>query len=70
MTGNNRSEVSLDTGPISGRTKARCTRQASYAFFERMRLISWRHVLFWCVWCGLHSNRNLFLYWRIRLTAL
>ena len=50
--------------------KAGCTRHASYAFFERMRLISWRHVLFWCVWYGLRSSRNLFLYWRIRLTAL
>jgi len=30
--------------------KAVCTRHASYAVFERMRLISWRHVLFWCVW--------------------
>jgi len=35
-----------------------------------MRLISWHHVLFWCVWYGLRSSRNLFLYWRIRLTAL
>ena len=37
-----------------------CTRHASYAFFERMRLISWRHVLFWCVWHGLRSSRTCF----------
>ena len=29
--------------------KAGCPRHASCAFFGRMRLISWRHVLFWCV---------------------
>ena len=23
-----------------------------------MRLISWRHVLFWCVWYGLRSSRS------------
>ena len=23
-----------------------------------MRLISWRHVLFWCVWCGLRSSKS------------
>jgi len=51
-------------------SKAGCTRHESYAFFERMRLVSWRHVLSWCVWYGLRSSRNLFLYWRIKLTAL
>ena len=29
-------------------------------FFERMRLILWRHVLFWCVWYGLRSSRTCF----------
>ena len=41
-------------------TKAGCTRHASCACFERMRLISWRHVLFWCVWYGLRSSRTCF----------
>jgi len=40
--------------------KAVCTRHASYAVFERMRLISWRHVLFWCVWYRLLSSRTCF----------
>ena len=39
--------------------KARCTRHASSAFVGRM-LISWRHVLFWCVWYGLRSSRTSF----------
>ena len=30
------------------------------ALFGRMRLISWRHVLFWFVWYGLHSSRTGF----------
>jgi len=25
---------------------------------RRMRLISWRHVLFWCVWYGLRSSTS------------
>jgi len=40
--------------------KAVCTRHASHAFYERMRLISWRHVLFWYVWHGLRSSRTCF----------
>jgi len=46
--------------PSWGRPKAVCTRHASCAVFERMRLISWRHVLFWCVWYGLRSSRTCF----------
>ena len=38
--------------------KAGCTRHAPCAFFGRMRLISWRHVLFWCVWYGLRSSKS------------
>ena len=38
-------------------TKARCKRHASCAVFGRMRLILWRHVLFWCVWYGLRSSK-------------
>jgi len=36
--------------------QAGCIRHASCAFFGRMRLISWRHVLLWCVWYGLRSS--------------
>jgi len=42
------------------RPKAGCTRarHASCALFGRMRRISWRHVLFWCVWYGLRSSKS------------
>jgi len=39
-------------------SKSVCTRHASCALFGRMCLISWRHVLFWCVWYGLRSSRS------------
>jgi len=42
----------------ASRPTAVCTRHASCASFGRMRLISWRHVLFWCVWYGLRSSRS------------
>jgi len=38
--------------------KAGCTWHASCAFFEHTRLISWRHVLFWCVWYGRRSSKS------------
>jgi len=42
------------------RSKATCTRHATSAFFGCIRLISWRHVLFWCIWYGLRSSSTCF----------
>jgi len=28
--------------------------------FARIRLIPWRHPLFWCTWYGLRSSRTCF----------
>jgi len=43
--------------------EAGCTRHVSCAFFGRMRPISWRHVLFWCVWYGLRSSKSASEQW-------
>jgi len=38
--------------------QAGCTRHASCALFGHICLISWRHVLFWCVWYDLRSSKS------------